>query len=62
MSSGSTTRRGSNDVSWNFWRWPMSRRLMELSGVVSFHSYDTLPGLQAKLDISRCQDRPVLLA
>jgi len=45
---------------WADFNSPMSRRMMELSDVVSFHSYDTLPGLQAKLDISRRQDRPVL--
>ncbi len=39
---------------------PMSRRLMELSDVVSFHGYDRLPGVKKKLAICRRFDRPIL--
>jgi hypothetical protein len=39
---------------------PMSRRIMSLSDVVSFHGYDTLPELQKKLEICRSLGRPVL--
>ncbi|MHC1766966.1 MAG: alpha/beta hydrolase fold domain-containing protein [Verrucomicrobiia bacterium] len=39
---------------------PMSHRMMGLSDVVSFHGYDTLPGIQAKLEICRQFGRPVV--
>jgi hypothetical protein len=38
----------------------MSRRMMELSDVISFHGYDPLPGLQAKLEICRRYGRPII--
>lgn len=38
----------------------MSHRMMALSDVVSFHGYDTLPGIQAKLEICRQFGRPVV--
>jgi hypothetical protein len=45
---------------WADFNSPMSRRMMELSDVVSFHGYDTLPGVQKKIEICRTFDRPVL--
>jgi hypothetical protein len=39
---------------------PMSRRILDLSDVVSFHGYDQLPGIQNKLMICREYDRPIL--
>jgi hypothetical protein len=38
----------------------LSRRMMELSDVISFHGYDQLPGVQHKLEICREYDRPIL--
>jgi len=38
----------------------MSRRIMDLSDVVSFHGYDRLGGIQDKLEICRCYGRPIL--
>ena len=37
-----------------------SRRMLELSDVVSFHGYDPLPGIEAKLKVCREYGRPVL--
>lgn len=39
---------------------PNQRRMMELSDVVSFHGYDSLGGLEAKLKICREYGRPML--
>ena len=39
---------------------PSSRRMMELSDVVSFHGYDSLAGVTAKLEICAAYNRPVL--
>lgn len=39
---------------------PISRRMMELSDIVSFHGYDMLPGVQKKIEICRTFERPVL--
>ncbi|HOC00358.1 MAG TPA: 1,4-beta-xylanase, partial [Verrucomicrobiota bacterium] len=44
---------------WADFQSPLSRRLMELSDVVSFHSYDGLEGLQAKHRVCREYGRPV---
>ena len=39
---------------------PMSRRLMDLSDVVSFHGYDAPSGFEAKIDLCEAAGRPVL--
>ena len=39
---------------------PFSRRMMELSDIVSFHGYDSVPGVEAKLKICATYGRPVL--
>jgi hypothetical protein len=45
---------------WNDLNSAMSRRIMELSDVISFHGYDALPGVQDKLEICRRFGRPIL--
>ncbi len=37
-----------------------SRRMIELSDVVSFHAYDDVPGVEAKLKLCAAYQRPVL--
>lgn len=44
---------------WADFRSPMSRRMMELSDVVSFHGYDRLDGIEAKLALCGAYGRPV---
>lgn len=39
---------------------PAQRRMMELSDVVSFHGYDAVPGVEAKLEICATYGRPVI--
>ena len=45
---------------WTDFDSPFSRRIMELSDVVSFHGYDPVPGMEAKLKICTSYGRPVL--
>jgi hypothetical protein len=45
---------------WNDFDGPLSRRMMELSDVVSFHGYDARRGIEAKLEICAGRERPVL--
>lgn len=45
---------------WTDFDSPFSRRMMELSDVVSFHGYDPVPGMEAKLKICATYGRPVL--
>ncbi|MCB1126244.1 MAG: hypothetical protein KDM81_07095, partial [Verrucomicrobiae bacterium] len=45
---------------WTDFQSTLSRRMMELSDVVSFHGYDPVPGIEAKLEICAAQGRPVL--
>jgi alpha-L-fucosidase 2 len=45
---------------WEDFASPMSRRLMELSDVVSFHAYDAPEGVQAKLRLCAAGGRPLL--
>jgi hypothetical protein len=45
---------------WADFHSPMSRRMMELSDVVSFHGYDARSGIEAKLAICGRYGRPVL--
>ena len=46
-------------AAWTDFSNPFQRRMMELSDVVSFHCYDNLDGLRAKLAICREYGRPV---
>lgn len=45
---------------WTDFNSPFSQRMMELSDVVSFHGYDPVPGIDAKLTICAAHERPVL--
>jgi len=45
---------------WTDFSSPFSRRMMELSDVVSFHGYDPVPEIEAKLRICAAHGRPVL--
>ena len=45
---------------WTDFESPFQRRMMELSDVVTFHGYDGLAGVEAKLKICRNYSRPVL--
>jgi sugar phosphate isomerase/epimerase len=45
---------------WTDFNSRMSRRLMELSDVVSFHGYDDLAGLRRKMATCREYDRPIV--
>jgi hypothetical protein len=45
---------------WTDFDSPFSRRIMDLSDVVSFHGYDPVPGMEAKLKICTSYGRPVL--
>lgn len=45
---------------WTDFDSPFSRRLMELSDVVSFHAYDALAGTEAKVKVCREYGRPIL--
>jgi len=45
---------------WTDFNSPFSRRMMELSDVVSFHGYDPVPDIEAKLKTCAAYGRPVL--
>ena len=45
---------------WTDFNSPLSRRMMELSDIVSFHGYDPVPEIEAKLKICAAHGRPVL--
>ncbi|HDY65321.1 MAG TPA: hypothetical protein ENH84_03690, partial [Phycisphaerae bacterium] len=45
---------------WSSFNGPMSKRLMELSDVVSFHGYDGPEGIDAKIKICRQYGRPII--
>jgi len=45
---------------WADFHSPMSKRLMELSNVVSFHAYDDMNGVEAKIGICQSSGRPLL--
>ena len=45
---------------WTDFNSPFSHRMMELSDVVSFHGYDPVPEIEAKLKICAAYGRPVL--
>ena len=45
---------------WTDFHSPLSRRMMELSDIVSFHGYDPVPEIEAKLKICAAHGRPVL--
>ncbi len=45
---------------WTDFASPISRRMLELSDVVSFHGYDPIPGIEAKLQTCAAYGRPVL--
>jgi len=45
---------------WADFNSPFSRRMMELSDVVSFHAYDGLAGTETKVKICREYGRPIL--
>jgi hypothetical protein len=45
---------------WTSFDGSFSRRMMELSDVVSFHGYDPQPGLEAKLEVCSRFERPVV--
>ncbi len=45
---------------WADFNSPLSQRMLELSDVVSFHGYDPVPGIEAKLRICATHGRPVL--
>jgi hypothetical protein len=45
---------------WADFNSPLSRRMMELSDVVSFHGYHPVAGIEQKLQICAAQGRPVL--
>ena len=44
---------------WTDFNSPFQRRLMELSDVVSFHAYDKMDGVEAKLKVCREYGRPL---
>jgi hypothetical protein len=45
---------------WEDFSGPFSRRMMGLSDVVSYHGYDSVPGVEAKLKTCAAWGRPVL--
>ncbi len=45
---------------WTDFSSPLSHRIMELSDIVSFHGYDPVPEIEAKLKICAAYGRPVL--
>jgi len=45
---------------WSNFQGRMSRRLMELSDIVSFHGYDAPAGVRARIEICRSYGRPVI--
>jgi hypothetical protein len=45
---------------WANFKSPMSRRMMELSDVISFHGYDNRAGIEAKLKLCAAFNRPVI--
>jgi len=45
---------------WADFKAPLSRRMLELSDVVSFHGYDKCAGIEAKLKACSASGRPVL--
>jgi hypothetical protein len=45
---------------WSNFRGAMSRRLMELSDVVSFHAYDAPAGVEAKIRLCEAYGRPLI--
>jgi len=45
---------------WGDFNRPLSRRMMELSDIVSFHSYDAPAAFEAKLKICEAHERPLL--
>lgn len=45
---------------WTDFASPMSKRLMELSDVVSFHAYDSPEGVRSKIEICQRYGRPLL--
>jgi hypothetical protein len=45
---------------WTDFSSPLSQRMMELSDVVSFHGYDPVPEIEAKLKICATRGRPVM--
>ena len=47
-------------VAWTDFSSPLSHRIMELSDIVSFHGYDPVPEIEAKLKICAAYGRPVL--
>jgi hypothetical protein len=46
-------------AAWADFRSPLSRRMMELSDVISFHGYDAPDGIKAKLAVCQEYGRPV---
>ena len=47
-------------AAWSDFRGPMSKRLFELSDVVSIHAYDGLAGVIGKINICKDYGRPIL--
>ena len=45
---------------WTDFHSPFQRRLMELSDLVSFHGYDPVPEIEAKLKICAANGRPII--
>jgi hypothetical protein len=45
---------------WSDFASPLARRVLELSDIVSFHSYDGLDGTETKLNMCREYGRPIL--
>jgi hypothetical protein len=45
---------------WANFRDPMQKRMMELSDIVSFHGYDSRPGIEAKLKLCGEPGRPII--
>ena len=45
---------------WTEFNSPVQRRFMELSDIVSFHGYDAVPEIEAKLKICNSYSRPVV--
>lgn len=45
---------------WVDFQSPMSKRLMDLSDIVSFHAYDDISGVEAKIEICQSFGRPLI--
>ncbi|MHB8970105.1 MAG: cellulase family glycosylhydrolase [Pirellulaceae bacterium] len=45
---------------WEDFNRPLSRRMLELSDIVSYHGYDSPAGIEAKLKVCATYDRPVI--